>query len=82
MHEKIDQILHDENGNEVKHRLTKRVQMCPREDCRQIHVKIGTKNKLNCEKCGKAFCFLCGEAIYGDFHFSEYGCKAYTRPQN
>jgi E3 ubiquitin-protein ligase RNF14 len=79
MSEKIDQILFHENGKKVENVIAKRVQICPRENCRQAHVKIETNNMLMCEKCGNSFCFLCGEAIYGKFHFSEYGCKENTR---
>jgi hypothetical protein len=79
MSEKIDKILHDENGKVIQSGIAKRVQICPGEDCRQVHVKIGTNNSLHCEKCGRNFCFLCGETLYGDFHFSQYGCKLNTQ---
>ncbi|CAF1276620.1 unnamed protein product [Rotaria sordida] len=79
MNEKFEQILHDKNGTQLHHNIAKRVQRCPRENCRQTHIKIGTKNMITCEKCETRFCFLCGEVVYGDFHFSEYGCKANTR---
>ena len=73
-----EKIFHDENGQEIHGDVAKRVQICPRTDCRQVHVKIGTKNMVICEKCRNYFCFLCGEAVYGLFHYSEYGCKAET----
>ncbi len=73
-----EKILHDENGQKIQKNVVKRVQICPRTDCRQVHVKIGTKNMVICEKCGKYFCFLCGEPVYGQYHYSEYGCKAHT----
>ena len=74
----VEQILYDANGKRIESGISKRVQICPRENCRRVHVKIGTRNMLMCEKCEKYFCFLCGEAVYGSFHFSEYGCKADT----
>ncbi|CAF4546470.1 unnamed protein product, partial [Rotaria sp. Silwood1] len=79
MNEKLEQVLHDENGKKIQHNIVKRIQICPKEDCRQAHVKIGIKNMLTCEKCETKFCFLCGEIVYGNFHFSEYGCKPNTR---
>ncbi|CAF3201143.1 unnamed protein product [Rotaria socialis] len=79
MNEKLEQIFHDENGKQIIHAVVKRIQMCPRENCRQTHIKVGANNLLKCEKCGNDFCFLCGEAVYGKFHFSEYGCKITTQ---
>ena len=70
--------LYDENGQKLKKDVAKRVQLCPRTDCRHVNIKMGTKNMIFCEKCGKEFCFLCGEPVYGLFHYSEYGCKLQT----
>jgi len=73
-----EKIFYDENGRVIQGDLVKRVRICPTIDCRQVHVKIGPNNMIMCGKCQKYFCFLCGEAVYGKFHFSEYGCKAET----
>ncbi len=73
-----EKILHDEDGQIIQADQIKRIQICPRSFCREVHVKIGTKNMIICGKCQKYFCFLCGEAVYGLFHYSEYGCKAHT----
>jgi E3 ubiquitin-protein ligase RNF14 len=78
-HEIQEKILVDENGKIIQSDKIKRVQICPRPFCREVHVKIGTKNMILCSKCEKHFCFLCGEAIYGLFHYSEYGCKVDTK---
>lgn len=74
-----ERIFFDERGAEIKHAAIKRVQLCPRPFCGEMHVKIGTKNMILCSKCQKYFCFLCGEPIYGLFHFSQYGCSINTR---
>jgi hypothetical protein len=79
MNEKVDKLFHDQNAKGIQRDIARRVQVCPRENCRQAHIKIGTNNMLTCEKCQTCFCFVCGEALYGKFHFSEYGCKANTR---
>lgn len=79
MNRDIEHLLSNENEPSVKHAAMKRVQMCPRENCRQAHIKIGSNNMLKCGKCGNYFCFLCGEAIYGTFHFSQYGCLLNSR---
>jgi E3 ubiquitin-protein ligase RNF14 len=73
-----EKILYDENGREIQSDVAKRVQICPTVDCREVHVKIGKKNMIICGKCGKSFCFLCGETVYGLFHYSEYGCRVQT----
>lgn len=70
-----EKVLYDENGRKIKNHIAKRVQICPRSDCQEVHVKIGVQNMIRCGKCEKYFCFICGEAIFGKFHYSEYGCK-------
>ena len=76
--EKVDQLLFDSHGTKIESTLTNRVQVCPREGCRKVNVKAGSSNMLACDKCSKTFCFLCGEAVYGKFHYAEYGCKMHT----
>ncbi|CAF3523234.1 unnamed protein product [Adineta steineri] len=76
--DKIETLTNENDGRRIPKDIIKRIQKCPKENCRQIHLKIGTKNTLICEKCETNFCFLCGEAIYGKFHFSQYGCKEFT----
>lgn len=72
--------FYDERGEKIKNDAIKRVQVCPRPFCREVHVKLGPMNMIHCGKCQKYFCFLCGEPVYGTFHFSEYGCHLKTRP--
>ena len=74
-----ERIFHDEDGNTIKNEAIKRVQICPRPFCREVHVKIGTMNMILCGKCQKHFCFLCGEPVYGLFHYSQYGCRLKTQ---
>ena len=42
----------------------------------QAASKIGTANMLTCEKCAKAFCYICNKPVEGAGH---YGSKAPCR---
>ncbi|UJR08284.1 hypothetical protein I4U23_012556 [Adineta vaga] len=79
LNEQVARVFYDSSGKAIETDIAKRVQLCPKKDCREAHVKIGTKNSLFCGKCETNFCFVCGEQIYGNFHFSEYGCSLLTK---
>lgn len=58
--------------------LARRVQRCPRENCGRVQVKTGRTNLMFCPNCQLSFCFVCGENVYGDFHFSPYACEKFS----
>ena len=71
---RMELVFYGEDGQKLQSAMTRRVQRCPKEDCRQFQMKIGRSNMLHCGACQLSFCFLCGEAVYGKFHFSDYAC--------
>ena len=75
---RLEQVLYNEAGQRLERELTRRVQRCPKENCRQFQMKLGRSNILHCGACQLAFCFICGEAVYGQFHFSDYSCPLFS----
>ena len=79
---KVSDVLLDKSGIPLKSELERHVRRCPKENCQRVQLKVHQSNLLFCDKCQTSFCFLCGEIVYGDFHFSPYSCPKFSNGRN
>lgn len=77
IHDQVEQMLttNEMTPKNLPKEITRRVQRCPEKNCGRLQIKTTRSNLNFCEHCQISFCFVCGERVYGDFHFSPYACQ-------